>query len=536
MHHRPSLALLAAAVAIPACVAGEGKEPALERFYFPTGLEQSADLRYLYVVNSDFDLQFTGGSAQSVDLSRVRALVPRECSTDADCPTQERCDTEGTKGQTPSYWCVAKSGAHAGEPCGPFGEKTAAEELLQPGRCGAVEPSQPQDGGSSLLVDAVKISALATDAVFRERPAGADGSDGQIAGRLFIPVRGDATLHWIDMKSDGTLDCGQPAGGECDDRHKVGDRPAEENTRRLRLPTEPFGIASSEDGAVIVMTHPTQGALSLFENDWRAASEPRLQFVLGGLPSSPSGVALVPGPIGESSSGDPRANPEFLVDFRNAAELRLFRFFGDEGATPARPFLQQTRAVAITALANGTDSRGVAIDSSEREACESACAGEADCDLRCQDVSARLFVANRSPASLLVGEIEFIQNVAQPPQLADSIPLPYGPSRVVVGQVLDETGQPVTRVFVVCFESRRIGIYNPGLKLIETWVITGRGPHALVVDVGPRKSSSPDYALAYVAHFTDSYLGVVQLDQRQPRTYGQMVVTLGKSSPPRSSK
>jgi hypothetical protein len=532
MHHRPSLALLAAAVAIPACVAGEGKEPALDRFYFPTGLEQSADLRFLYVVNSDFDLQFTGGAVQSVDLDRVRALVPRECSEDADCRTQERCDTEGAQGRAPSFWCVPKAGGHAGEPCGPFGEKTEAEELLQPGRCAAVEPSQPQDGGSSLLVDEVKISAFATDAVFRERPAGADRSEDAITGRLFIPVRGDATLHWIETMSDGTLDCGQPAGGECDERHKVGDRPAQENTRELRLPTEPFGIASNEDGTVIVMTHPTQGALSLFENEWRAASAPRLQFVVGGLPSSPSGVAFIPEPSAESSS----ANPEFLVDFRNSAELRFFRFFGDEGATPARPFLQQTGAVAITALSNGNDSRGIGIDSSEREACESTCGGEAECATRCRNLPVRLFIASRSPASLLVGEIGFIDGVAQPPQISDSIPLPYGPSRVVLGKVLDETGQPVTRVFVICFDSRRIGIYNPELRLVETWVITGRGPHGLVVDVGPRESNAPRYALGYVAHFTDSYVGVVQLDQRQPHTYGQMVVTLGKASPPRSSK
>jgi hypothetical protein len=535
MHHRSNLALLAAAVAIPACVAGEGKEPGLERFYFPTGLEQSADHRFLFVVNSDFDLQYTGGAVQSVDLGRVRALVPRECGEDSDCRTEERCDTEGSHEQAPSYWCVAKKGEHAGEPCGAFGEKSAADQLLQPGRCGAVEPSLPQDGGSSLLVDEVKISAFATDALYRTPPEGTDGLDNAITGRLFVPVRGDATLHWIDTTTDGTLDCGQIAGGECDDRHKVGDRPAQENTRRLALPSEPFGIASSEDGTVLVMTHPTQGALSLFENDWRVASEPRLQFVLGGLPSSPSGVVLVPGPPGAPAS-DTRANPEFLVDFRNAAELRLFRFFGDVGANPARPFLQQSGAAAITALANGSDSRGVAIDSSEREACESACAGAIDCAVGCQNVPARLFVANRSPASLLVGEIEYLGGVAQPPQISDSIPLPYGPSRVVVGKVLDETGQPVTRVFVVCFDSRRIGIYNPELKLVETWVITGRGPHALVVDVGPPQSGTAQYALAYVAHFTDSYLGVVQLDQRQPRTYGQMVVSLGKSSPPRSSK
>lgn len=535
MQLRPSLALAAAVFAVPACFpAGEGTEPPLDRFYYPTGLEISSDHEFLYVVNSDFDLRYTGGAVQSVDLSRVRAFVPRECTEDADCRSDERCDTNASKGRAASFWCVSERGAHAGEPCGVLGEKTDAQELLQPGRCAAVEPSVPQDGGSSLLLDEVKISAFAADVVYRRRPAEPDGSEAEGEGRLFIPVRGDATLHWIEARARGLLDCGQPRGGECDDDHKIGDRPAEENTRRLRLPTEPFGIAASDDGTAIVVTHPTRGALSLFGNDWRASSQPRLEFVATGLPSSPSGVALLPRSSGEAS--DSRANPQFLVAFRNAAELRLFRFFPDERATPARPFLQQTGAVGLTALADGDDSRGVAIDASKRESCERACAEQADCLPRCRDVPLRLFVANRSPSSLLVGEIAFKDGVAQLPTISDSIPLPYGASRVVVGPVLDETGLVATRVFVVCFDSRRIGIYNPDLRLVETWVVTGRGPHALVLDVGPAGSPTPAYAVGYVAHFTDSYLGVVQLDQRQSRTYGQMVVSLGKASPPRSSK
>jgi hypothetical protein len=42
-------------------------------------------------------------------------------------------------------------------------------------------------------------------------------------------------------------------------------------------------------------------------------------------------------------------------------------------------------------------------------------------------------------------------------------------------------------------------------------------------------------AHAYVAHFTDSYLGVIDLDQRNS-TYGTMLATIGRPSAPRASK
>jgi hypothetical protein len=40
----------------------------------------------------------------------------------------------------------------------------------------------------------------------------------------------------------------------------------------------------------------------------------------------------------------------------------------------------------------------------------------------------------------------------------------------------------------------------------------------------------------YVGHFTDSYIGVVDLDMRRPQTFGSMFLTVGKPLPPRESK
>src|SRR5687767_2112689 len=51
---------------------GDGTAPPLERFYFPVGLQVSHGGSVLYVVNSDFDLQFNGGTIQSYDLRLIR--------------------------------------------------------------------------------------------------------------------------------------------------------------------------------------------------------------------------------------------------------------------------------------------------------------------------------------------------------------------------------------------------------------------------------------------------------------------------------
>src|SRR5260370_19217568 len=73
---RAGRALLGAAIvgeATPSCFsAGAGNAPPLNIFYFPVGLAVSKDGSALYAANSDFDLQWNGGTLQSYDLSTIR--------------------------------------------------------------------------------------------------------------------------------------------------------------------------------------------------------------------------------------------------------------------------------------------------------------------------------------------------------------------------------------------------------------------------------------------------------------------------------
>jgi hypothetical protein len=369
-------------------------------------------------------------------------------------------------------------------------------------------------------------------------------------GRLFIPVRGDATLHWIDVTEDGELLCGQAGNdGACDAFHRSGDDPAAENTRGLRLLSEPYGIDVDERARVVVVTNQTSGAVGLFVNDWAAA--PRYEFTLGGLAERPIGVAALPEPWAVPALGLDSL-PGFLVSFRNAPWVSLVRVYFDDGADPPRPYAKAANRASVLANSSGVDSRGLAVDGSERREEERYCAEAygldepsaldptqaqaagpdyAACVTQASAVPLDVFVSNRSPASLLAGQSRpAIGDVASHalPAFTASVPLALGPTRVVVGNVINADGQPERRAFAISFDARRVTIYDPRRQRIEAEVATGRGPQAFAVD--------GEHGLGYVAHFTDSYIGVVDLDQRRPNTYATVVASIGRPNPPRASK
>jgi len=548
---------------------GEGEEPHPKDVYFPVGLALDANAQHLFIVNSDFDLQYNSGTVLSWDLEALRGLVPRTCATDADCPGQ-LCDLtlrggDYTAREEPSHpyvpggWCVDEPVGNVVEPCPVRGERPEREQLLYPGRCHSLG-DQPVGEGQT-----VQIGAFATDALFRASPL-ADSSDANaVQGRLFVPVRGDATLHWIDVRGDGTLHCGQENtedGNTCDAGHRSGDDPIAENTRLARLQGEPFGIDADAAGSVLLVSNQTSGAVGLFTNDWEG--DTRFQYTQFGLPERPIGVAAVPEPKAVAALGLAHL-PGFLVTYRDSQSIHLIRAFLDEGAEPARPYTKVVGQSNVTLNSSGSDQRGLAIDANARREAETACATRFGLDAACVDdpacasldagyvtcvteaasVPLDVFVASRSPASLLRGTTRPVIDdlpASDVPVFQQTLPLGLGPSRVVQGQIINPQGALERRIFVVSFDSRRVVIYDPARDRIEGDIVTGRGPQAFVIDTNDSEPAdgvedpSTLHALGYIAQFTDSYISVVSLDQRHPATYGTIIATVGSPQPPRASK
>ncbi len=548
---------------------GDGKPPPLQELYFPTGVavdappvppgEQPIKPKYLYVVNSDFDLQYRAGSMISYDLESLRKLVPRNCKTSADCLDGTICDAPGVEGiptdnlgRVPSYFCVDPVTT---APCGAFGDRDEADLVLNPGRCESIDPITPQDGSPSLLVDSVGIGAFATDVLWRANP----NPDAMYPWRLFVPVRGDSTLHWIDVDTNGKFQCGQTGGEDdaCNAQHRSGNSTSD-NIDQLQQPPEPYGLDATGDGKFVAITNQTSGSVSLFYNDWSDAG-PKLVSILTGLPLAP--VALAALPPAQFADPTTKEAPGFLVAYRTASQIDLLRVRDEEADTGTalanynRYALRRASSVPILANALGFDSRGIAIDDAQRQQDYMACSVPPDgCSAasdpgKCQDCllavqQPSVYVASRAPASLLVGAMttdsSYASGTSELPSFTDSIALTFGASRVMMGQVKvpgtkfqDEDGKKEqydleSRVFVVCFDSRRIFVYDPKRRVMEAIVSTGRGPYALAMD--------PVRGLAYLGHFTDSYLGVISLDQRFPQSYATIVASIGAPKAPRTSK
>ena len=116
--------------------------------------------------------------------------------------------------------------------------------------------------------------------------------------------------------------------------------------------------------------------------------------------------------------------------------------------------------------------------------------------------------------------------------------LTLGPSKVAIGTALDPHGSPKRYVFAVTFDSRKIFMYDPTAQMVVQVIETGRGPHAIAFDACTTDCPPGEdpHAYLYVGHFTDSYLGVVDLDMSHPETFGTMFASIGAPLPPLESQ
>jgi hypothetical protein len=633
LRHAPSFAGLpgrAPAVALAALAAlstagcyfsDDGLSPPSRSFYFPTGLAVSPGRSALYVANSDFDLQYNGGTVDVVDLDSARGtlgkmLIGLRCAQQA----KDACDALGVDiGQAPTVAQVCSGiafrdggGADNGKTCvaagdcasGVCGEDskcracsadadcaagngkcgTGAQAgvcilakndntILTPSACTPLAP--PLAAGGTLFAT---IGAFASGAVMATNPEGP-------GARLFIPVRGDPSITWFDVDDDRTamsaspskLECGQRGSDKrCGDEHRMGIDPYD-NPRTATLPVEPTGLDIADDGESIVSAHQISGgpAIGLSVNKWAADASgpawPTFQFYLtSNVPAGPTEVARVPIPGVVAASKhlgglvpSMEYEPGFLVSFNNSAEIDLYRYNDDALGRPPRPFITRAVAATINTNADGKDSRGLAVDASRRQDCEAACGATADtcdagcsdtacqeacatknitCQRACADIPLDIFMANRLPPSLLLGRVRTTitdsdvgSGAFDVPEIYDAVSLTTGPSKVALGKVIGLDGKLHTRVFAVTFDTRNVFSYDPETRMVDLIIKTGRGPHAIAFDTGDDGSGNL-HSYLYVGHFTDSYLGVVDLDMRHPETFGIMFASIGTPTEPRESK
>ena len=584
---------------------GDGSPPPLRSLYYPVGLQVSAGGTVLYAVNSDFDLQYNGGTLQSYDLALIRrhtlALIadPRSPNVpilDRDTLVNNPCPARSTNVPFPTL----------GETCAPpvdssfYVRDTAiigafATDLLRSRTPSQLIPQASRAAGENAICPAPAFGSAAP---------GCPAFGARRFDRLFSPVRGNASLTWASIERDGpdsiapldpavpygpfAIQCGKDNSGRCDGAHSAGEDPDEAgNTRHLTMPGEPFGLAMSEDGESIVITHQNETKTSLFStgltrNDpdapgGDAAPRPFLQFVLDGVPFGGIGATAVPHDRDAFFGGASFPRPAFFQTSRSIPEVSLLRQYPDEfgGTTPAttsslhRPFLDREAGFPVAIGAGGNDSRGIVIDPTPRIACKARVRpldlatnrtqNDVDRDLTiCGQKPARAFIANRSPASLLIGDVGGEATGADaynPDRLVihTTIPLSAGPSKLYLAPVVESDGAYALRVFAVCFDSATIFVFNPDTNQVENVIRVGLGPFAMAFDpfdinevavhaLAPYDPRVPGtglrrYRFGYLASFTNSFVQVIDLDNAQVdrASFERVVFTLGRPQRPKGS-
>ena len=566
-----------AALGVSSCYsAGGGQAPPMKSFYYPIGMAVSEHGNVLYVVNSDFDLQWNGGTVQSYDLHLIRQDVARLIAS-------------------PLPGC----------PSNPPRQNPSNPSAVQPGSFTCA----PATDSSIYVRDSAIIGAFATDMrLVSQRDAQGNLID-SAPSRLFMPVRGDASITWADVAVDSeapapesatdassyppfALDCSpRTSDNRCSDTHHAGTNPNEiGNTRGITLPGEPFAMAFTEDNTSLVITHQSDTKASLLRTGLLSATDlttaqkartaPNLQFVLDGLPTGGVGLATIPHdplafPKCAGCLAAPR--PAFLEVSRATPQISLLRYYDDDGTAGSssllRPFLVNESNYVITANAGGQDSRGIVIDPSPRIRCEANVPGvdftaqpprtqtDVDADtLKCARLPARAFITNRSPASLIVASIGDDGTSQSGTYNADSfrnaenVPLPAGPSRVYLAPIVDVKGNYALRVFILCYDAAQVIVYDPDAKALEGVIRVGLGPFSVVFDpfnfkdvalgkpapIDPRINIGTHdllrrYSFAYVASFTNSFVQILDLDATRPESFETIVFRLGTPTAPKGS-
>ncbi len=319
---------------VSSCFASsDGLAPPTNIAYFPTALVISKGRTTLYVANSDFDLQYSGGTVQALDLGSA----------------------DGLRTRARALAVAIAQGKTQADSCAAIGTKVNGEDFVHPGPCAAL-PLGPF------------VKKFATVGAFSSQGLIVDRTDGQPGARLFLTVRGDPSVTYFDVVDDRNpdapvspcgdafcLDCGGTGVGKrCASSHLIGTNPFD-NLRGIKLPTEPTGIDVVELGGTsgdpLVIAHQTTNQVSLVVNRWpdQGPSGPTLEFSLGSLADGPVDVVHIPQPgIVKASNGKIDYRPGFIVSHRAAAELSVVRYEDDARAAPGRPFLTKTQSIPLT--------------------------------------------------------------------------------------------------------------------------------------------------------------------------------------------
>jgi hypothetical protein len=354
-------------------------------------------------------------------------------------------------------------------------------------RCSVVPAGlQFHDPGAALRL--VPVEGLITGEV--EIGSFSDGMGVSTDGRrVYVPVRSDANLTFIDVNEEGQLNCGGGFGTRhtCTTPYRSGSAELVNPAFPIILPPDPvdvfvgdlaadFSPPNDPDnpafrGDYILMAHREGKASLLFDQLRPGGPEPqkrpRLAATIDEL--APEQVTI---------TYEPGAKRAWIPSAEIAAIVRLG--IGIDG-DPTQSYLFDAGALRVTGLDNGVSNRDIRFD--PRPGRNLA------------------YIVSRSPEALVVARSDVAGGDLN---MVGQIPTCRDPSRIQVDEVeVPEREGPVLLAFVSCFLARSVQVIDTDKFQGVTILTNISGAFEFVIDK-PR-------LLMYTADFSTSVLRVADL-------------------------
>ncbi len=496
------------------CVNRDGEPLPAGLMSFPIAIELSLDENaggapsYVYVTSSNFGLQYNSGNVQSYDLDKVVEAINTGCislwitpdctdptgatcvcdpATDVTCVpvpqgVRQACLERGFAGDTNGPECVCEPPPLGGTPPNPAPDDCVPVAF---DRCSVI-PSDLQvtDPGAALRL--IPVDGLIPGEV--EIGSFSDGlglsTDGR---RIYVPVRSDANLTFIDVNEEGQLSCGGPFGTRhtCTGPYRSGSAELVNPDFPITLPPDPVDIfvgdlasdfAPPNDpdnpdfrGDYILIAHREGKASLLFDQLVPGGPEPqkrpRLAATVDGLAPEQVTIAYEPG-----------AKRAWIPSAEVAAIIRLG--IGIDG-DPTQSYLFDAGPLRVSGLDTGRSNRDIRFDP------------RPDRNLA--------YIVARSPEALIVARSDVAGGDLN---MVGQIATCRDPSRIQVEEV--PVGEGTTLLaFVSCFLARSVQVIDLDNFQGITILTNISGAFEFVID-GPR-------LLMYTADFSTSVLRVADL-------------------------
>jgi len=501
------------------CVNNDGQALPAGLMSFPIAIELSVDQdaagnpEYLYVTSSNFGLEYNSGNVQSYDLERMVEAINTGCisawrdpeclesdypgdvndpacvcdpATDIACSPvpqgiRQRCVDRDFQGDINDLACACEPLAPPDPGDGPGDECVG----IPFDRCSVVpDDLQFRDPGAALRL--VPVEGLIRGEV--EIGSFSDGMGVATNGRrIYLPVRSDANLTFIDVNEEGQLSCGGGFGTRhtCTSPYRSASAEQVNPSLSLGMPADPVDVyvgdlaadfappGSPDDpafrGDYILMAHREGRASLMFDQERPGGPEPtkrpRLAATIDEL--APEQVTI---------TYEPGAKRAWIPSAEVPAIVRLG--IGIDG-DPTQSYLFDAGTLFVSGLDTGGSNRDIRFD--PRPGRNLA------------------YIVSRLPEALVVARSDVAGGDLN---MLGQIPTCRDPSRLQVAEV-PARGGTVLLAFVSCFLARSVQVIDTDKFQGITILTNISGAFEFVID-GPR-------LLMYTADFSTSVLRVADL-------------------------